>query len=142
MKKIEIKTKDKTYKAYLIESYLLLIIIRFIGSLGIMYPLTVGTKCITLGYFIVGKKGLFYDKQGRETTLLRHEKIHIAQQRELTLIVFGAMYLWYYLYYSIKLRDSNNGYKQIPFEREAYKHQDEQWYLLKRNKNDWKNYKD
>jgi hypothetical protein len=140
MKKLTIETKYKTYTAYLIESAVLLHTVLVIGTLGIFYPLSWGTEGITLGRFIVGKKGIFYDDKGRETATLRHEKIHIVQQRELTFIWFVVLYFGEYLKHYFKTWSTMTAYDSISFEKEAYKHQDEVYYLLKRNKNDWKKY--
>ncbi len=134
--KLTIEAKQGTYKVRVIESRLLLILIRFIGSLGIMYPLTVGTIGITLKYWIVINPGLMYETTANGMRYLsataRHELIHVVQQREQGFILFALKYLYYYI--------KTKSYMTIPFEKEAYKHQDEQYYLMKRDRNDWKLY--
>lgn len=52
--------------------------------------------------------------------LLLHERIHLAQQRELLVLPF---YVWYALEYGYNLlvyRDREKAYRNISFEREAY----------------------
>lgn len=52
--------------------------------------------------------------------LLLHERIHLAQQRELLVLPF---YVWYCLEYGYNLlvyRDRDKAYRNISFEREAY----------------------
>jgi hypothetical protein len=68
--------------------------------------------------FIFIKKKLIKGSTLKRT--VNHEKIHLAQQREMFLVFF---YL-YYGYWWIKY-----GYRNIPFEREAYAKQDDKYYL-------------
>jgi hypothetical protein len=132
--KCTIATRDNVYNVKVIESAWLLYLIRFFGTLGVGYPLTVGTRAITLMWWIVAKPDImFEDRHGRieYTTTARHEFIHVVQQRE----GWGLGFLAQYVYWLIR-----RGYWKNPFELEAYKHQDELWYLMKRNKNDWRKY--
>lgn len=64
---------------------------------------------------------------------LTHEAIHSAQAKD----CHG--WLWFYLLYLgwWLIR----GYADNPFEKEAYAHQHETWYLEVRNKNAWKKYR-
>ena len=52
--------------------------------------------------------------------LIRHEYVHIIQQRELGLIWFLFLYFYYYFKNLIKYRDIEKAYLLIPFEIEAY----------------------
>ena len=129
-----IATSQGNIQVKVVESTFLVILLRIIGSLGIFYPLTVGTNSITLYPFIFVKNRLFfYEVLGRieYTQLARHEFTHIVQQVELGLIVFLYLYSKYTIQY---------GYWDNPFEREARAHEGEVWYLMKRVKNAWKNY--
>jgi hypothetical protein len=130
--KLTIEAKQGTYKVLVIESAWLLIVVRFIGSLGIMYPLTTGTIGITLSRVILIKPNLMYDSKQRLTATARHEFIHVVQQRESGLFLFILRYLYYFI--------KTKSYAKIPFEIEAYNHHDEQYYHWKRNKNDWRLY--
>lgn len=64
--------------------------------------------------------------------VLNHELIHEAQIKELGLIRFYIMYLWFFV---------KGGYKRDnPFERESYLNQSNDNYLNKRIKFSYKNY--
>jgi hypothetical protein len=64
--------------------------------------------------------------------LINHEKIHIAQQKELYILPF------YYLYLKSYLKDLV--YLNIYFEKEAYQNQDDLLYLETREKKAYKKY--
>ena len=133
--KVTIEANQGTYKVRVIESKALLIVFRLITTLGIFYPLTTGTVGITLSRWILINPGLMFETvNGNQfySATARHEFIHVVQQRETGFILFVLRYFYYFL--------KTRSYAKIPFEREAYTHQDEQYYLLKRNKNDWRNY--
>ena len=51
---------------------------------------------------------------------IRHEKIHIEQQKELLVIPFYILYLWWSLKY---------GYRNNPLEEEAYNYDNVEHYL-------------
>ncbi|MBR1889353.1 MAG: hypothetical protein IJ816_01845 [Alloprevotella sp.] len=60
---------------------------------------------------------------------LNHERIHTVQQRELLYVFF---YLWYvceWLYGLVRYRNGMKAYRQISFEKEAYRHQHDLDYL-------------
>ena len=63
--------------------------------------------------------------------ILNHEKIHFAQQKELYIIIFFIMYLYWWIRF---------GYKNIPFEKEAYGNQKNLEYLKTRKKYAYKKY--
>ena len=60
--------------------------------------------------------------------LINHEKIHFAQQKELLIIPFYILYCIFYLFY---------GYRNMPFEEEAYKNDINLNYLDKRKLFAW-----
>ena len=67
------------------------------------------------------------------TKVLNHELIHEAQIKDLGLIRFYIMYLWFFV---------KGGYKRAnPFELEAYAHDDDLDYLKSRVKNAWRFYR-
>lgn len=86
-----------------------------------------GTWAIALYPFI------FVNRRNRCTQrLLLHERIHLAQQRELLILPF---YIWYALEYGYNLlvyRHQDTAYRNISFEREAYYGEQFPDYLLKR----------
>ena len=60
---------------------------------------------------------------------IRHESVHIKQQKEMLVIFF---FLWYFIEWLIRLiqyRNAMTAYKNISFEREAYANQDSIDYL-------------
>ena len=65
-------------------------------------------------------------------SLQRHEAIHWAQQRELLLLGFFLLYPLTWLYQLARLRSGEAAYRAIPFEIEAFSHQDEPGYLDRR----------
>ena len=68
------------------------------------------------------------------TKVLNHELIHEAQIKELGLIRFYIMYLWFFV---------KGGYKRAnPFELEAYAHDDDLGYLKQRKSYAWKSFID
>ena len=52
--------------------------------------------------------------------VLNHERIHTAQMKELGYILFYIIYL---LEWIVRLFKKGNAYRNISFEREAYKHE-------------------
>tara|TARA_B100000686_G_C16200940_1_gene670552 strand:- start:44 stop:385 length:342 start_codon:yes stop_codon:yes gene_type:complete len=89
---------------------------------------------ITLWPFIVSKDEMSED-------VLRHESIHIAQQKELFVLLFYMLYGWDYLKGFIKYKNKQKAYFQIRFEQEAYEFMYKQDYLENRPKYNWRNYK-
>ncbi len=86
-----------------------------------------GYVAITIYPFI-----FFRNKASMTPRLINHEKIHLRQQIELLLVFF---YLWYgieYLYYYYKFRNWKTAYRNICFEREAFKHENDMSYLKRR----------
>ena len=83
---------------------------------------------LTLYPFIfIREKQLLHD-----STLMRHEQIHLVQQLELLLLPFYIFYLLNYLYNLARFRNHPEAYRSIIFEREAYDHETEPDYLRKR----------
>ena len=89
-------------------------------------------------YIFLKKKVKNYHKQ-QQNILINHEKIHFAQQSELIkkynifigLIIFYSLYIYWWIKY---------GYKQIPFEKEAYSNQENLKYLKNRKPFSYKKY--
>lgn len=64
--------------------------------------------------------------------LRNHERVHLAQQLELFLVIF---YLWYFIEFFIRyiqLGSRKKAYRAISFEREAYVNDDNLNYLEER----------
>ena len=69
--------------------------------------------------------------------LLNHERIHTAQMRELAYLPFYILYL---LEWMIRLMPHGNAYRSISFEREAYSHDSNLYYLKHRKHYAWLKY--
>lgn len=54
---------------------------------------------------------------------LRHENIHIKQQKELLVIFFYIIYLCEWIFNLFRYQDSYKAYMNISFEKEAYAHE-------------------
>ena len=105
---------------------------KLLDKLSILMPIA----GITLYPFIILR-----EEYKKDTTLLNHELIHIEQQRELYIIPFYILYAYYYLLSRIKGKQHNYAYRNIPFEKEAYRHQLDQAYIKnKRIKHNWRKY--
>lgn len=89
---------------------------------------------ITLYPFIISR-------QEMSETTLRHETIHIAQQKELLVIFFYLLYGWDFLYGLIKYKDKELAYRRIRFEQEAYAQEENTNYLKNRQLYSWRKYK-
>ena len=82
---------------------------------------------VALFPFVLVNKNKNIDQQ-----IINHEKIHLRQQVELLIVFF---YIWYGIEYLIKLikyKNSDIAYRNISFEKEAYKNEQELKYLNKR----------
>lgn len=73
-----------------------------------------------------------YAQLKQDKALINHERIHLRQQLELLLIPF---LLWYWIEFLIRYIQYKNwrqAYRNISFEREAYKHEQDLDYLKNR----------
>ena len=73
-------------------------------------------------------------------TLINHEKIHLKQQIELLWIFFFAWYFTEFFIRLIQYKKWNLAYRNISFEREAYKNELNPNYLLTRKRFSFINY--
>ena len=101
----------------------------FNAMLNLILPKWVGG--ITLWPF-----GIYFRNLAKSKEVDRnHEKIHWAQQKELWGLLF---YLWYFTEWLIKVITPPKGaYKDISFEREAYRNQGNKKYLTVRKRFAW-----
>ena len=87
-----------------------------------------GIRGLTLFPFVfLSEKSDLHDK-----VLINHEIIHIRQQLELLVLPF---YLWYLIDFGIqylKYKNKHEAYRNIIFEKEAYKHEKDVDYLKTR----------
>ena len=94
-----------------------------------------GYIAITIWPFI-----FVWKEKAEYKVLLRHERIHLKQWEELFLIGFIVLYLFFFIVELIKLKNWNAAYRSIPFEKEAYRNQDEDDYLSTRKRMAWIEY--
>ncbi len=96
-----------------------------------------GFTAITFWPFIFVRK----DEEKYYTDVVeRHEYIHGEQQKEMLIVFF---LLWYGIEWFVKLciyRNSMTAYKNISFEREAYRNQNDLAYLDERKHFAWTKY--
>ena len=92
--------------------------------------LVVSVAAITLWPFV------FFRKEPDALTL-RHEKIHIAQQAELLIVGFYAIYVFDWVVGMLRGRTSEQAYEEIRFEAEAYTHEGDEHYLERRPRFAW-----
>ncbi len=71
-------------------------------------------------------------KLKNDVVLINHEKIHLRQQIELLIIPFYIIYLIEFLIRLIKYRKWYLAYRNISFEREAYRNENDLNYLKSR----------
>ena len=63
---------------------------------------------------------------------LNHESIHLAQQKELLILGFYVLYLFFYVKNLLAGMDGPEAYSKIPFEEEAHSNQRDLDYLPSR----------
>ena len=88
---------------------------------------------ITLYPYIIAR-----DRLG--ITTYNHEKIHLVQQRELWVVGFYLLYVWYWVKAKVKGLTGAEAYYAIPFEKEAYENQNNFKYLHDRKPHAWRRY--
>ena len=93
----------------------------------------INISAITLFPFIISR-----DKMDDIT--IRQEMIHIEQQRELLVIFFYILYVWYWLKGKVKGMTNDEAYMNIPFEQEAYHKMYDKDYQVKRERHAWLEY--
>lgn len=73
---------------------------------------------------------------------LNHERIHFQQQKELWIVGFYVLYVYYWLKGKLKYKmNDRQAYLNIPFEIEAYSNDTDFEYLDSRPKHNWRKYK-
>lgn len=66
------------------------------------------------------------------SALINHEKIHLRQQLELLIIPFFVLYVLEFFIRLVQYREWELAYRNISFEREAYKNEKNHNYLKSR----------
>jgi len=93
----------------------------------------INVYAITLYPFIISREPL-------PVITYNHEKIHLVQQRELWVVGFYFLYIWYWLKNRFKGMNGSDAYYAIPFEKEAYTHQEDLGYLKTRKPHAWRDF--
>ena len=75
---------------------------------------------------------LKHDKLKTDYVLINHEKIHLIQQLELLILPFYVLYLLEFLIRLFQFRNWHLAYRNISFEREAYRNELDLDYLKTR----------
>jgi len=83
---------------------------------------------IALWPFIVVKDSFLKE----DASFINHERIHLRQQAELLVLPFYIIYLLEYVVRLIQYRNSEQAYRNISFEREAYCNESDLAYLKNR----------
>lgn len=99
--------------------------------------LIIRNRAIPFGksYGAINLFGILFVKRGMRLTpeTLNHEKIHTAQMLELLFVPFYLIYVAEWLMRLVGTRGRGfDAYCRISFEREAYRHQSDNQYLLRR----------
>jgi hypothetical protein len=94
-----------------------------------------GISGITLFPFII----LRDNQLKQDKRIMNHERIHIRQQVELLVLPFYIIYLIEFGIGLFKYKNRQTAYKNISFEREAYKYDSDITYLNKRKVWSWVN---
>jgi hypothetical protein len=95
------------------------------------------TKLIPLRPFAaINLLGIILAPRGAGLTsqTVLHEAIHTAQMKEMLYVFF---YLWYLVEWMIRLFGKGNAYQNISFEKEAYCHDHDPYYLNNRKPYRW-----
>ena len=74
-----------------------------------------GYSAITLFPFV------FYNGDTLPERTLRHETVHLYQQLSLLVVPFYVLYLLFWLVGLLRYRNHDLAYRNIPFERSAYR---------------------
>ncbi|MGF7080414.1 hypothetical protein ABIB50_002768 [Mucilaginibacter sp. UYCu711] len=72
-----------------------------------------------------------------DRALIRHETIHLMQQRELLVIPFYVLYSLHYLLNLFLYGNHDQAYRAIVFEKEAYQYDGDESYLNNRSTWAW-----
>jgi hypothetical protein len=103
------------------------------SKIPVYLSIFISIGAITLFPFIISRDEM------SETTI-RHECIHIEQQRELWVIPFYLLYGFYWLKGKWAGMTNDEAYMNIPFEQEAYRKMYDENYLKTRKRFAWRDY--
>ena len=90
---------------------------------------------IDIGAITIGP--LVFSRGEMSEVTKNHEAIHWQQYIETGILGFIVLYYSYYLWNYVKYRDGKKAYYTIPFEKEAYDHDENLEYLDSRKRYSW-----
>ena len=111
-------------------------IVKYNSKIPKALSVFIDVSAITLYPFILYSKA---EEEVAEDTK-NHEMIHIYQQRELWVLWFYILYVYYWLKNKLKGQANLAAYANIPFEVEAYRNQHDRDYLSSREPQAWEKY--
>ena len=98
----------------------------------VVYPKLSASAMAVYPFLIFKRPELLND-----AVIVNHEKIHFKQQLELFILPFYIFYLINYLINLVRYRNHDRAYREIRFEREAYRYDRDLQYLKKRKPYSW-----
>ena len=86
------------------------------------------------GFAAINLFGVLFVRKNIQITpvMINHESIHTAQMKEMFYIFFYLCYVLEWIVNLIRYGFNHTSYRMIAFEREAYDHQQESWYVYGR----------
>ena len=99
-----------------------------------LVSVVIDVYAITIFPFIISREEMTPE-------VLNHEMIHLHQQRELLILPFYILYVFYYFKGLMAHKDKHNAYFMIPFEQEAYQNENNLDYLKTRKRFAWRRFK-
>ena len=64
---------------------------------------------------------IFYNDGPMTARDIRHETVHLWQQAAMLIVPFYVLYLLFWVAGLVRYRDRDRAYREIPFERSAYR---------------------
>ena len=97
------------------------------------YLAPIEISAITLGPLVFSRGTI-------DERVKRHEAIHWQQWLDTCLIGFPVLYLLFWMRGYLIYKNGQSAYFMIPFEQEAYLHDDDEFYLINRKRFAWWKY--
>lgn len=104
-----------------------------------MRPMTKHTKCFPARKFhaITLFPFIFFNGQPLTEREIRHETIHLWQQAVLLVAPFYVLYFLFWIVNLLRFRNLDRAYREIPFERSAYRLENQAKLTWKAKAFDW-----
>tara|TARA_Y100001973_G_C5150480_1_gene307830 strand:+ start:264 stop:611 length:348 start_codon:yes stop_codon:yes gene_type:complete len=98
------------------------------------YLSPINITAITLGPVVLSRGVMSEDTR-------RHEAIHWEQYKELLIVGFLILYLFFWVKNLLSGFNGKGAYMNIPFEKEAYENHSDRGYLVHRKRYSWWGYR-